>query len=158
MLQSTFSACLIHMVSTEADSTVWDNIANLTTGESIPMNTEGKLKFNFEVSYTNLVHHEASGQTISVPPVRTSQSTWSHDVPEQLKQNLKTVVEHVYGKNAPGLSIQSYRMCWYEYSHLSVLNISLMYLQGCSYTQSGLHHQPPPCVQRPIRCSWRLIP
>ncbi|KIW35046.1 uncharacterized protein PV07_01772 [Cladophialophora immunda] len=83
-----------------------------THGESIPATADGKLKFNFEVSFTNMEYHEASGQMISVPPVRITQSTWSHDVPEQLKQSVRKVVDHVYGKNAPGLTVESYRMCW----------------------------------------------
>ncbi|KAJ8127798.1 hypothetical protein O1611_g5837 [Lasiodiplodia mahajangana] len=83
-----------------------------THGESIPPTIEGKLKFNFEVSFTNKEYHEASGQTISVPPVRSSQSTWGHDVPEELKGKVMKVVEHVYGKDAPGLAVESYRMCW----------------------------------------------
>ncbi|PVH68564.1 hypothetical protein DL98DRAFT_440918, partial [Cadophora sp. DSE1049] len=47
---------------------------------------------------------------LSLPLVRST--TWSQDVPEKLKQIVRTVVDHVYGKNAPGLSIESYRMCW----------------------------------------------
>lgn len=94
------------------------SVANYIAGESIPLTADGKLKFNFEVSFTNLTYHEASGQTISVPPERPSQSTWSHDVPEQLKQSVGTVVKHVYGKNAPGLIIESYRMCWYEHHYI----------------------------------------
>ncbi|KAK7413678.1 hypothetical protein QQX98_007460 [Neonectria punicea] len=83
-----------------------------THGESIPPTVDGILKFNYEVSFTNTQHHEASGQTLSIPPVRTSQSTWSQDVPEQLKQSVRTVVQHVYGENAPGLTVETYRMCW----------------------------------------------
>ncbi|KAI0109226.1 sarcosine oxidase [Nemania sp. FL0031] len=83
-----------------------------THGESIPPTIDGKLKFNFEVTFTNKEYHEASGQTISVPTVRSSQSTWGHDVPEELKGKVIKVVEHVYGKDAPGLSVESYRMCW----------------------------------------------
>ncbi|CAH0000687.1 unnamed protein product [Clonostachys byssicola] len=83
-----------------------------THGESIPPNAEGILKFNYEVSFTNVEHHEASGQTLSIPPVHASQTTWSQRVPEQLKQKVRTVVDHVYGKNAPGLTFDSYRMCW----------------------------------------------
>jgi sarcosine oxidase/L-pipecolate oxidase len=85
-------------------------------GESIPMTSDGKLKFNFELSFTNKEFHEASGQIISVPPKRTTQSTWSQDVPEELKQSVRKVVDHVYGKNAPGLTVESYRMCWYAKS------------------------------------------
>lgn len=73
---------------------------------------DGKLKFNFEISFTNNEMHEASGQISSVPPRRVTQTTWSHDVPEKLKQSVRKVVDRVYGKNAPGLTIESYRMGW----------------------------------------------
>ena len=83
-----------------------------THGESIPPGPDGRLKFNFEVSFTNKEYHEASGQTISVPPARQSQSTWSDDIPNELKKSVLTVVDHVYGKDAPGLQPESFRMCW----------------------------------------------
>lgn len=83
-----------------------------THGESIPPGPDGRLKFNFEVSFTNKEHHPASGQTISVPPARTTQSIWSQDVPSELKASVRRVMEHVYGKDPPGLQVESYRMCW----------------------------------------------
>lgn len=83
-----------------------------TNGENVPMDKSGRLKFNLEVSYTNNEYHEASGQTISVPPIPVSQSTWSHDVPSKLKELVTRVVHHIYGKDAPGLRIELFRMCW----------------------------------------------
>jgi sarcosine oxidase/L-pipecolate oxidase len=83
-----------------------------THGESIPPGPDGRLKFNFEVSFTNKVFHEASGQLISVPPSQFGQKTWSQDVPVELKESVERVVQHVYGDDAPGLSVESYRMCW----------------------------------------------
>lgn len=78
----------------------------------IPVTDEGYLKFTFELSFTNKEFHDTSGQTISRPPTRKSQSTWSHDVPEQCKREVQMVVKHVYGKEVEGLTIENYRMCW----------------------------------------------
>jgi sarcosine oxidase / L-pipecolate oxidase len=82
------------------------------TGEMVPLSPEGYLKFNFELSFTNKESHQASGQIISVPPSRLSQSTWSHDVPDELKQGVQTVMKHIYGKELDGMEIENYRMCW----------------------------------------------
>lgn len=82
-------------------------------GESIPPTPDGLLKFTFELSFTNMEKHEKSGQIISMVPSRVSQSTWSHDVPEGLQKEVRTVIKHVYGKEVEGLEVENYRMCWY---------------------------------------------
>lgn len=81
-------------------------------GESIPPTSEGLLKFTFELSFTNKIPHEASGQIISVPPSRLTQSTWSQDVPQSYKDEVRTVMKHVYGKELAGIEPENYRMCW----------------------------------------------
>jgi sarcosine oxidase / L-pipecolate oxidase len=83
-----------------------------TRGENVPMDKEGRLKFNLILSFTNNEYHEASGQTISVPPTDMKQTTWSQDVPSKLKDDLTRVVRHICGSDAPGLSVESFRMCW----------------------------------------------
>ena len=84
--------------------------------------SDGRMKFNYENSFTNKQYHELSGQTISVPPTQIGQTTWSQDIPEQLKKHVLRVVEHVYGPNAEGLTVESYRMCWYvRTAHLCTL-------------------------------------
>ncbi|KAK2590045.1 hypothetical protein QQS21_012273 [Conoideocrella luteorostrata] len=82
-----------------------------THGESIPP-YNGHLKFNCEVSFTNLVHHEGLNESISVPPSAETQNTFSQDVPEGLKQEAQNVVKKVFGKYIARLQIESYRMCW----------------------------------------------
>ncbi|KAH0559377.1 hypothetical protein GP486_004111 [Trichoglossum hirsutum] len=82
------------------------------SGESIPPTADGRLKFTYEVSFTNMVYHEKSKQTISVPPEPVSQSTWSHDVPQGLKDDVLRVMKHIYGSEVEGFEIEHYRMCW----------------------------------------------
>lgn len=91
---------------------LWKLTVLFQLGESIPPTREGILKFNYEVSFTNMVHHKESNQTISVPPTPLGQNTWSQDVPEGLKSEVRQVLPHVYGQDPQGLKIQSYRMCW----------------------------------------------
>ena len=87
---------------------------NTSKGESIPPTADGRLKFNYEVSFTNKEYHEPSGQTISVPPLIQSRSTWGQDVPRGLKEEIQRVVWHTYGDWIHGIEIEAYRMCWYE--------------------------------------------
>ncbi|KAK3365355.1 sarcosine oxidase [Lasiosphaeria ovina] len=82
-----------------------------THGESIPP-FKNRLKFNCEVSFTNMSAHGGLGREISVPPSAESQSAWSQDVPEGLKQEVANVVKNTYGSHVPGIEIESYRMCW----------------------------------------------
>lgn len=82
------------------------------SGESVPTTSDGILKFNHEVSFTNNFYHEESKQTISVPPTAINQSTWTQNVPQGLKDECTKVVNNIYGKEAKEFVIESYRMCW----------------------------------------------
>lgn len=81
-------------------------------GESIPPGPLGLVKCTHELSFTNNIFHEASQQTISAPPERTTQSTWSQDVPQGLKDETLTVRNQLYGKWTKGLEAEYFRMCW----------------------------------------------
>jgi hypothetical protein len=81
-------------------------------GESIPPNANHLLKFNYEGSFSNLTHHAASGQMISVPPDQAAKTCWTRNVPETLKKEVLNVVWSMYGKGAPGLQPVEFRMCW----------------------------------------------
>ncbi|KAK5453475.1 hypothetical protein LTS15_006660 [Exophiala xenobiotica] len=83
-----------------------------THGESIPPVNGRTLKFNNETSFTCNTTHEASGQTISIPPPQVSQSTWTQDVPRTLKSEAQTVMRHTYGEHLQELKAEEYRMCW----------------------------------------------
>ncbi|KKY25353.1 putative sarcosine oxidase [Phaeomoniella chlamydospora] len=91
------------------------NTTYLTYGDALPpLPSDGRLKFNFQKSFTNTVFHEASNQIISIPPDAVTQSTWSDDVPEILKQDCGRVVTNTYGdQQVKGLRVESYRICWY---------------------------------------------
>ncbi|KAL9112916.1 MAG: hypothetical protein Q9227_002780 [Pyrenula ochraceoflavens] len=80
--------------------------------DCLPPLPNGLLKFNNEPSFTRNTLHARSGKTISIPPDRVSQSTWSQDVPESLKDEASTIVKHTYGNTLKDLKVEQYRMCW----------------------------------------------
>ncbi|KAL8747091.1 MAG: hypothetical protein Q9190_000998 [Brigantiaea leucoxantha] len=81
-------------------------------GETMPPTPDNLLKFCRDFSFTHKTHHAASGQTISVPPLSPSQSTWSQDVPQGLKDEIREVMTRMYGREVEGFKFESYRMCW----------------------------------------------
>ncbi|GAM36659.1 hypothetical protein TCE0_018f05920 [Talaromyces pinophilus] len=52
-----------------------------TEGESIPPRPDGKLKFNYERSFTNYEIHQ-SGEKISVPPLQDTTTAWNKNIPQ----------------------------------------------------------------------------
>ncbi|KAK4141815.1 putative sarcosine oxidase [Dichotomopilus funicola] len=64
-----------------------------THGESIPA-FKGLLKFNCEVSFTNMTRHDGLGRDISVPPPADTQTSWNQNVPEGLKQEVANVFKN----------------------------------------------------------------
>jgi sarcosine oxidase/L-pipecolate oxidase len=60
-----------------------------------------------------MTYHEGLGKEISIPPAEPSQSTFSQDVPEGLKQEVANVVRNTYGNHIPGIQIENYNRCWY---------------------------------------------
>ncbi|KAF3480946.1 sarcosine oxidase [Arthroderma uncinatum] len=83
-----------------------------TPGESIPPGKAGLLKCTHELSFTNTVYHGGLGDNISIPPEDPLHSTWSHDVPSQLKIETERVRAMLYGKYLTSLVPEFYRMCW----------------------------------------------
>ncbi|ATY64256.1 sarcosine oxidase [Cordyceps militaris] len=79
------------------------------TGECIPPTADGRLKFNYESSFTNYVTLE-SGLQISVPPAQGTGAAWNQDVPQTLKDEIHTVVKQTYGGWIQDLHVESYRM------------------------------------------------
>jgi len=49
---------------------------------------------------------------MSVPPAEPSKFTWTDDFPEFLKERALKTMRGLYGKEADGVKIEGYRMCW----------------------------------------------
>jgi sarcosine oxidase/L-pipecolate oxidase len=127
----------------------------MSIGESIPPGPLGLVKCTNELSFTHKIYHEASKQTISIPPKRVTQSTWSQDVPQGLKNEVEIVRGNIYGGWIEGLKPEHYRMCWFvvpfQWPHL--LKIILNIDQGCRHAEPGLHRQPTSPLQEPLYCT-----
>ncbi|KAL8712441.1 MAG: hypothetical protein Q9220_003289 [cf. Caloplaca sp. 1 TL-2023] len=82
-------------------------------GEAMPP-TDGLLKFVSEVSFINTVHHDQSGQDISLPMLDPASSQWTlpEKMPRALREDLDDVMNGIYGQQAAGLKPSSYRICW----------------------------------------------
>lgn len=86
----------------------------------MPPTPDGELKFCRDLSFTNPIHHPASGQTISVPSFIRRETQWTTpaNVPPALRQELYGVMRGIYGHEADGLALESFRLCWYVLSLL----------------------------------------
>ncbi|KAL8952946.1 MAG: hypothetical protein Q9222_001165 [Ikaeria aurantiellina] len=89
------------------------NHATPVYGEAMPA-TDGLLKFVSEVSFTNTVHHDQSGQDMSLPVIDPATSQWTspETVPRALREDLDNVMKDIYGKQAAGMKPSTYRICW----------------------------------------------
>ncbi|KAF2456601.1 sarcosine oxidase [Lineolata rhizophorae] len=82
-------------------------------GESISLASNGILKFNCDLSFTNMGYHVASGQLMSIPPEGIGQGLWNpSNFPQALKDRCKQVLANLYGEMVDGVEIEAYRMCW----------------------------------------------
>ncbi|EXJ92217.1 hypothetical protein A1O3_00767 [Capronia epimyces CBS 606.96] len=80
--------------------------------ECIPPGDKGLLKCTYDTGFSNKVYHEKSRQEMSLPPSKISQSTWSQDIPQTLKDNLKSVKNELFGGWVDDIEPESYRLCW----------------------------------------------
>ncbi|KAF3898425.1 L-pipecolate oxidase [Trichophyton interdigitale] len=88
------------------------NPVGVTPGESIPPGKTRLLKCTHELSFTNMLYHNDSHRRISAPPEDPTSSTWTLDVPAQLKNEVKYVKDMLYGEHIGGLVPEFHRMCW----------------------------------------------
>ena len=80
--------------------------------ELIPPDKNQLLKCTHESAFTNSVMHEKTQRTISVPPRETDRQTWSQDMPQVLKDELKTIFSEYFGHWLSEQEPEYYRMCW----------------------------------------------
>ena len=80
------------------------------TGGSIPPNAENQLKFYRDVSFTNTIFHEASGQNISAPPSQHDYAQW--ELSPGMKQEVGLVSKGIYGEKSKSWELEKFRICW----------------------------------------------
>jgi hypothetical protein len=89
----------------------------------MPPTPDGELKFCRDLSFTNSIHHPVSGQSISVPSYIGGETQWTApaNVHPAFRQELYGVMRGIYGHEADGLTLDSFRLCWCVFSLLSAL-------------------------------------
>ena len=80
------------------------------TGGSIPPNTANQLKFYRDVSFTNTIYHEASRQSISMPPIKHDYAQW--ELSPGMQKEVKLVSQGIYGEKGKDWRLENYRICW----------------------------------------------
>jgi sarcosine oxidase / L-pipecolate oxidase len=84
------------------------------------MTPDGILKFNCDISFTNMGVHPITQEAMSIPPVLRGETTWtSGTFPKVLKERSQKVLKGSYGRLVDGLEINEYRMCWHVHLHSS---------------------------------------
>ncbi|KAI8625004.1 sarcosine oxidase [Xylariaceae sp. FL1651] len=72
----------------------------------------GLIKITHQFVYTHKVHHEASNQEISIPPIQAQYSAWSQDVPITLKEKAVRAQHMWFNNSIKGMKPVAYRLCW----------------------------------------------
>ncbi|KAJ8133477.1 hypothetical protein O1611_g139 [Lasiodiplodia mahajangana] len=80
-------------------------------GEAMSLAKDGVIKFNCDMCFTNLQEQE-DGTILSIPPDAPSKFTWTKEMPQKLKDIARRTLHGLYGQNATGVEIESYRLCW----------------------------------------------
>jgi hypothetical protein len=87
-------------------------------GESMGMTPDGILKFNCDISFTNMRAHPATGEQMSIPPDSTDETGWTTEsFPKKLRERSDKVKKGCYGAAVDGMKVEAYRMCWYVHSN-----------------------------------------
>jgi hypothetical protein len=76
------------------------------------MTSEGVIKFNSSMSFTNIQPQGPEKFPLSVVPTDPHKFTWSEDFPESLKSRAQKTMHGIYGTAVDGVHIEGYRMCW----------------------------------------------
>lgn len=79
-------------------------------GGNLPPNSDNQLKVYRDESFTNTIHHEASGQDISAPPDRADYGQW--ELSPGMKEEVRLVFKGIFGKEAADWKLHNYRICW----------------------------------------------
>jgi len=72
------------------------------------------LKFWGQCFVKNTVLHPISEENLSMPPSEPEYAQW--DVPECLKDDVRTGNSSFFGKNADPLEMEHFRLCWFVYN------------------------------------------
>ena len=94
------------------DMPVFIHRAGVTHGEIYPPTPDKVFKFCRDISFANTYRHPGTCEDISTPPEDGSHHEDQSYAPRILKDEIALVMKGILGKEAEGLEIQSYRVCW----------------------------------------------
>lgn len=78
------------------------------------MTPDGTLKFNCDISFTNMSRHPVTQKMMSMPSELPAENGWTAGkFPEALRERCKAVLAGSYGNLLDGYEIDKYRICWY---------------------------------------------
>ena len=69
------------------------------------------MKFCRDISFSNFYKHAKLGQMISTPPFEQENEGQSN-APKALRDEIQTVMKGIWGRQADGMEVDSYRICW----------------------------------------------
>jgi sarcosine oxidase/L-pipecolate oxidase len=74
------------------------------------MTADGILKFNCDISFTNMSLHPATREMMSIPPDSSNETNWTFGTfPKLFKERSQNVLKGSYGRLVDGLEIEEYR-------------------------------------------------
>jgi len=76
------------------------------------MTSDGIIKFNSSMSFTNMQPQGPEQSLLSVVPTDSRKFTWSADFPESFRTTAQKTMHGIYGEAVDGVQIEGYRMCW----------------------------------------------
>lgn len=77
------------------------------------MTSDGVIKCNCDMSFTNSRKHPATGQKMSFAPDDDKFLTWIEGAfSAKFEERALQVLRGLYGKGVEGMEIEKYRMCW----------------------------------------------
>lgn len=77
------------------------------------MTSDGVIKFNCDMGFTNMQYHEPSHQRLSTTPNEAMYGTWHDEAfSEKFKARALNTMKELYGREMEGVEIERYRMCW----------------------------------------------
>ncbi|KAF3358652.1 hypothetical protein VDGD_01565 [Verticillium dahliae] len=92
---------------------VCKNVLPQVKGESMGMTAEGVIKFNCDMSFTNMQLHKPSGQRMSMAPDDEQYATWfNRAFSSRFEKRALSTMRGLYGKEVDGVKIERFRMCW----------------------------------------------
>ncbi|OAA70500.1 sarcosine oxidase [Cordyceps fumosorosea ARSEF 2679] len=92
---------------------VLKNCLKSVKGEGMSILSDGTIKFNCDMCFTNFQDFPATGERMSLPPSDPKYNTWTGaEFVDFFKQRAQMTYKGIYGEEINDVEIESYRICW----------------------------------------------